>query len=90
MFEIVTGVAFAAVLYVGLFARKAIAPFGGRLQAFGILLIAAGAFCVYEGLDTRDDTFLTIGAAAFAVAAIFIAVGLGMRARQAARTELTQ
>jgi hypothetical protein len=89
VFEIVTGIAFTAVLYVGVFARKSIAPFGGRLQAFGILLIAAAAFCIYEGLDTRDESFLTAGAVALAFAAILVAVGLGMRARQAVRTELS-
>jgi hypothetical protein len=81
LFEIATGIAFLAVLYVGVFARPAISGIGGRLQAFGILLIAAGAFCVYEGLDTRDETFLSAGAVVLAIAALLVAVGLGIRAR---------
>ncbi|HVY19122.1 MAG TPA: hypothetical protein VHA70_03455 [Bauldia sp.] len=81
LFEIATGIAFLAVLYVGLLARPAIKGVAGRLQAFGILLIAAGAFCVYEGLDTRDGNFLSAGAVVLALAALLVAVGLGMRAR---------
>jgi hypothetical protein len=88
IFEIVTGVAFLCVLYVGILARAAIKDIGGRLQAFGILAIAAGAFCVYEGLDTRDETFLMSGAVVLALAAILVAIGMGIRARQV-RTELT-
>jgi hypothetical protein len=88
LFEIATGIAFACVLYVGLLARASLNGIGGRLQALGILGIAGGAFCTYQGLDTRDETFLMSGAVVFTVAAVLIAIGMGIRARQA-RTEQT-
>jgi hydrogenase-4 membrane subunit HyfE len=83
LFEIATGLVFLTVLYVGVFARPAIRPLGGRLQAFGILLIAVGLFLVYEGLGRGDENMLIGGAAAFVLAAIMVAVGLAMSARRA-------
>jgi len=84
LFEIATGLVFLVVLYVGLFARAAIRSLGGRLQAFGILLVAVGLFLVFEGLSRGDENMLIAAAAAFVLASILVAAGLAMSARRGA------
>jgi len=89
LFQILTGVGFFLVLVVGLGARKAIRNPAGRLTAFALLPLAAGAFCLSRAtgassIGAGGEMFIAAGGCML-VAGVLIALGLLVEARRPAR-----
>jgi len=87
LFLIGTGLSFALVLVIGLFARKAILTLEGRITAFAVLFMAAGFYFLSDAtgatsIGAGGEMFIAAGAAFF-LAAVLVTVGLFIRARSA-------
>jgi hypothetical protein len=80
IFEILTGAGFILVLVVGLFARQAIAHWGGRLVALGMLCVPVGMLLLSRATGSTSigagSTLFVSAGAAFLAGSIAATVGL--------------
>jgi len=85
-FQILTGLSFAALLVMRLFAGGALRPLWGKLIAFSLIFIALGNFLMSQA--TAKSTlggaaeFLTLAGGSYFIAAILVVVGLIVASRQ--------
>ena len=87
LFTIGTGLSFALLLVIGIFARKSIQTLAGRLTAFALPATAVGFLCLSRAtgatsIGAGGQMFIAAGAAFF-LAAVLVTVGLFIRARSA-------
>jgi len=85
-FQILTGLSFAALLFVRFLAGGALRPLWGKVMAFSLIFIALGSFLMSQA--TAKSTlggaaeFLTLAGVSYFVAAILVVVGLILASRQ--------
>jgi hypothetical protein len=88
MFQILTGLSFAAILAIRFLAGPMLRPLWGKLLAFSVLFVALGSFLM--SLATAKDSisggaeFFTYAGISFFAAALLVAAGLVIAARSGA------
>ena len=88
LFQIFTGLSFFTLLIIGTLGRPALKPLWGRIAAFSLIFVALGNFLMSQAtrrsLSAGVELFAAAGAS-FVVAAVLVATGLFMAARNADR-----
>ncbi len=85
IFQILTGLSFAAILAIRFLAGSMLRPLWGRLLAFSVLLVALGNLLM--SLATAKSTlsggaeFFTLAGISFLAAALLVVAGLIIAAR---------
>jgi hypothetical protein len=88
MFQILTGLSFAAILVVRFLAAPILRPLWGKLVAFAVVLVALGNFLM--SLATAKDSmsggaeFFTYAGISFFAAGLLVTAGLIIAARSGA------
>lgn len=87
IFQILTGLSFASLLVIGLFARTGLRPVTGRLTGVAILLCALGFFLLSRATGSTSigaggELFVGAGVSFF-VAVLALAVAVFIKARGA-------
>lgn len=88
LFQILTGLSFAAILVVRFLAAPALKPLWGKITAFSLLFVALGNFLLSQATGKSDlfagAELFTFAGASFFVAALLVTAGLFIAARGAA------
>lgn len=85
IFQILTGLSFASLFAIGVFARAGLKPVTGRLTAAAILLCALGFFLMSRATGSTSigaggELFISAGAAIF-LAVLMLAAAVFIKAR---------
>jgi hypothetical protein len=86
-FQILTGLAFAALLVLRFLGGGALRPLWGKLVAFSVIFVALGSFLMSVATAKQSlgaaAEFLTYAGISYFLAAVLVVVGLVMAARGA-------
>ena len=90
LFQILTGLSFAAILAIRFLAGSMLRPLWGKLTAFAVVLVALGSFIM--SLATAKSTlsnaaeFIAYAGFSYFAAALLVVAGMFIAARQGAGT----